>query len=66
VRVGLTIKPVTNWAKLGQFPSWIKLRKLCGPALRADAVAKAAFVPPLVNSASREPMLGARFTVSSA
>jgi hypothetical protein len=20
-----TIKPVTNWAKLGQFPSWIKL-----------------------------------------
>ena len=37
---GPTIKRVTNWAKLGQFPSWIKLRKPRGPPLRADAVAK--------------------------
>ena len=60
------IKPVTNWAKLGQFPRWIKLRKRCSPPLRADAVAKAGFEPRLVNSASREAMLGARFTVSTA
>ena len=66
MRVGLTIKPVTNWAKLGRFASWIKLRKPRGSPLGADAVAKAAFVPPLVNSASRERMLGARFTVSTA
>lgn len=38
-----------NRTKLGQFPS-------CFP-LGADAVAKAACVPPPVNSASREPML---------
>ena len=60
------IKPVTNWAKLGQFPRWIKLRKRCSPPLRADAVAKAAFVPPLASSASRERMRGARFTASIA
>ena len=66
MRVGLTIKPVTNWAKLGRFASWIELRKPRGPPLRADAVAKAGFEPRLVNSASREAMLGARFTVSTA
>ena len=37
---GPTIKRVTNWAKLGQFPSRIKLRKPRGPPLWADAVAK--------------------------
>ena len=25
-----TIKPVTNWAKLGQFPRWIKLGRATG------------------------------------
>jgi len=39
-RTGPTIKRVTNWAKLGQFPSRIKLRKPRGPPLWADAVAK--------------------------
>ena len=37
---GPTLKRAKNWAKLGQFPSWIKLRKPRGPPLRADAVAK--------------------------
>ena len=37
---GPTIERVKNWAKLGQFPSRIKLRKPRGPPLWADAVAK--------------------------
>jgi prevent-host-death family protein len=51
---------------LGQFASCIRLRERRGPPLAADAVAKVAFVPLLVNSASRERMLGARSTVSTA
>ena len=66
MRVSAAIKAMTNWAKLGQFPSWIRRRKRCRPPLAADEVAKAAFVLPLVSSASREPMRGARFTVSTA
>jgi hypothetical protein len=40
---------MTNWPKLGQFPGSFPLG--------ADAVAKAACVPPPANWASREPML---------
>jgi hypothetical protein len=31
-----TIKPVTNWAKLGQFPRWIKLGGVAQPKPIAD------------------------------
>ena len=65
MRVGLAVTPTTNWAKLAQFPSWIRRRKRSRPPLAVDAVARVGYVPPLVNSASRERMRGARFTVST-
>jgi len=66
VTVSPAIEPMTNWTKLGQFPRCTELLKWRSSRRRADAVAKAAFVPPPVNSASREPMRGARFTASIA
>ena len=52
--------------QVGPVSGFTELLKWRSSRRRADAVAKAAFVPPPVNSASREPMRGARFTASIA
>ena len=54
VTVSPAIEPMTNWTKLGQFPGCTELLKWRSSRRRADAVAKAAFVPPPENSASRD------------